>query len=53
MHSVSRRGCEGVGETTSLDRIYQVYGENATVTIIINTMKQEQQAGIVHQLLQV
>jgi hypothetical protein len=43
----------GFTAQVAIDRIYQVYGENATVTTIINRMKQDRQAGIVHQSLQV
>jgi hypothetical protein len=39
----------GFTAQVAIDRIYQVYGENATVTTIINRMKQDRQAGIVHQ----
>jgi hypothetical protein len=43
----------GFTAQVAVDRIYQVYGENTTVKKIINKMKQERRAGMVHQSLQV
>jgi hypothetical protein len=37
----------------AIDRVYQVYGANTTVTRIINKMKQDRQASTVPPLLQV
>jgi hypothetical protein len=43
----------GLTSQVAIDRIYQVYGENPTVTRIINRMKEDRQNGIVHPSLQV
>jgi hypothetical protein len=43
----------GFSSEVAIDRVYQVYGENTTVTRIINKMKEDRQAGIVHPSLQV
>ena len=43
----------GFTAQVAIDRIYQVYGENTNISRIINRMKQDRQAGIVHPSLQV
>jgi hypothetical protein len=43
----------GFTAQVAIDHVYQVYGENTTVTRIINRMKEDRQAGIVHPSLQV
>jgi hypothetical protein len=43
----------GFTSQVAIDRVYQVYGENTAVTRIINRMKQDRQADIVHPSLQV
>jgi hypothetical protein len=43
----------GFTSQVTIDRVYQVYGENTTVTRIINRMKADRQAGMVHPSLQV
>jgi hypothetical protein len=43
----------GLTSQVAIDRIYQVYGENTAMTKIINMMKHDRQAGVMHPLLQV
>jgi hypothetical protein len=43
----------GFTAEVAIDRVYQVYGEIKPVTRIINRMKQDRRAGIVHPSLQV
>ena len=43
----------GLTAQVAIDRIHHIYGENTTVTNIINRMKQDRQAGIVNPMLQV
>jgi hypothetical protein len=43
----------GFTSQVAIDRVYHVYGVNTTVTRIINRMKQDGRAGIVHPSLQV
>ena len=42
----------GLTSNVAIDRIYQVYGVNATVTTIINRMKRDKLDGNIHPLLQ-
>ena len=37
----------------AIDHLYQIYGEATPVTRIINRMKADKQAGVVHPMLQV
>lgn len=41
----------GLHSNVAIDRIYQVYGQNATVTTVINRMRLDKQNGILHPLL--
>ena len=43
----------GLTAQVAIDRIHHIYGENTTVTNIINRMKQDRRAGIVNPVLQV
>ena len=42
----------GVTANVAMDRIYQVYGANSTVTTIINHLRQDKRDGALHPLLQ-
>ena len=41
----------GMTSNVAIDRIYQVYGRNQTVTTIINRLKIDRRNNTVHQLL--
>ena len=43
----------GLTAHVAIDRIHQIYGENTTVTNIINRMRQDRRAGVVNPMLQV
>jgi hypothetical protein len=43
----------GLTAQVALDRIHHIYGENTTVTNIINRMRQDRRAGTVNPMLQV
>jgi hypothetical protein len=45
--------CAGLTAHVAIDRIHHIYGENTTVTNIINRFRQDRQAGIVNPMLQV
>jgi hypothetical protein len=52
-HCIAALVRAGFTAQVAIDRVYQVYGENTTVTIITYRMKQDRRAGIVHPTLQV
>lgn len=41
----------GLTAHLAIDRIHQVYGEATQVTVIINSMKRDRIAGVIHPLL--
>jgi hypothetical protein len=43
----------GLTAHVAIDRIQHIYGENTTVTNIINKMRQDRRAGVVNPMLQV
>jgi hypothetical protein len=45
--------CAGLMAHVAIDRIHHIYGENTTVTKIINRMRQDRRAGVVNPMLQV
>ena len=43
----------GLTAQVAIDRIHHIYGENTTVTNIINRMRHDRRAGVVNPMLQV
>jgi hypothetical protein len=50
---IARLICAGLMAQVAIDRIHHIYGENTTVTNIINRMKHDRRAGVVNPMLQV